>query len=83
MALVDPAGHAYPAVQLPEQAGVDRPGTLPNRPAGHCPLHAAVVMPDTAPYCPALQLVQLLAPTRLYVPAGHAAGVADTDPATQ
>jgi hypothetical protein len=27
--------------------------------------------------------VQLLAPTRLYVPAGHAAGVADTDPATQ
>jgi len=80
---VDPTLHAYPAAQLPEHWSDVTPDVLPNRPAGHCPLHAAVVMPDTAPYCPALQLVQLLAPTRLYVPAGHAAGVADTDPATQ
>jgi hypothetical protein len=80
---VDPAGQAYPAVHGPEQVVEVRPGADPNRPAGHRPLHAAVVEPGVVPYCPGTQLVHAPAPCRLYVPAGHTAGVADRDPATQ
>ena len=29
VALVDPATHAYPGLQVPEQADVERPGTAP------------------------------------------------------
>jgi hypothetical protein len=61
VALVDPAGHAYPAVQFPE--------------------HPADANPVTLPYSPALQLVQLPAPVRLYWPAGHVTAVALVDPA--
>ena len=35
VALVLPAGHAYPALQLPEQPALVSPLTLPNVPAGH------------------------------------------------
>jgi hypothetical protein len=48
--LVDPAGHVYPVLQLPEHAGVDSPGIDPKVPGGHC------VHPPTAPptlYSPA------------------------------
>jgi hypothetical protein len=35
VALTDPAGHAYPAGQLPLQIAEGRPGPDPNTPAGH------------------------------------------------
>ena len=34
LATVDPAGHAYPALQLPLQATACKPCVLPNLPAG-------------------------------------------------
>ncbi len=43
VALVDPAGHAYPALQGPEQALAGAAGPLPNRPGAqrvHTPLPA-------------------------------------------
>ena len=59
--LVDPAGHAYPALQLPE--------------------HPADAIAAVLPYSPAVQLVQLPAPVRLYWPARHVTAVALVDPA--
>ena len=47
--IVLPAGHAYPAVQLPEHDGVHGPDMAPNVPPGHRPLQADVARPDTAP----------------------------------
>jgi hypothetical protein len=80
--LVEPAGHAYPAVQLPEHDGVHRPDTAPNVPPGHRPLQADVARPDTAPKSPALQFVHVPAPAKLYVPAAHIAAVGELLPAT-
>ena len=54
---VDPNTHAYPALQLPLQPGVDRPLTAPNVPAGHGPLHAADGSAVVLPNRPALQLL--------------------------
>jgi hypothetical protein len=79
VALVDPATHAYPAVQLAVQLDTDRPDTDPYRPASHGPLQAAVDMAVVAPNSPALQLVQAPAPTRLYDPTGHVTAVATVD----
>ena len=79
VALVDPATHAYPAVQLAIQLDTDRPDTDPYRPASQGPLHAAVDMAVVAPNSPALQLVQAPAPTRLYDPTGHVTAVATVD----
>jgi len=77
--LVDPAGHAYPAVQFPEHAAVVSPDDDPKVPAGHGAVHDADGKPAVAPYSPALQLVHTPAPPRLYVPAAQtmAKGVAD------
>jgi hypothetical protein len=55
---------------------------LPYRPAGHWPLQAAVVLPPV-PNTPTGQLVQAVAPARLYFPAGQVASVSEVDPTTQ
>ena len=52
-------------------------------PALQLPVQRALVMPDTAPYRPAAQLLQTPAPPKLYCPAGHTIAVALVDPATQ
>jgi hypothetical protein len=78
--MVLPAGHAYPAVQFPEQAGLVSPEAAPKVPAGQGPLQAGELVPGTAPYRPALQLLQAIAPARLYVPAGHWTAVGLVDP---
>jgi hypothetical protein len=77
--LVDPAAHAYPALQLAVQLDTGRPDTDPYRPASQGPLHAALGMAVVAPNSPALQLVQTPAPTRLYVPTGHVTAVGTMD----
>ncbi len=48
---VDPAGQAYPAVQLPLQPAVDNPTVDPNVPAGH-ELHwgEASILKEPAPH---------------------------------
>ena len=71
VAFVDPATHAYPALQLPLHPALDRPPTKPYRPAGQGPLHAAVVNADVKPNKPATQSVQNPAPAMEYLPAGH------------
>ncbi len=70
-------------MQTPLQAGVDSPDEEPYSPAGHKPVHAAVVMPVVFPYNPALQLLHDPAPAKLYVPNAHNTAVADTDPGGQ
>jgi hypothetical protein len=47
--LVDPAGHAYPAMHAPSHDDDDSPLTDPKRPAAHCPLQPAVVSPVLLP----------------------------------
>jgi hypothetical protein len=69
--IVDPATHAYPALQLPLHPALDKPPTKPYRPAGQGPLHAAVVNADVKPNKPATQSVQNPAPAMEYLPAGH------------
>ncbi len=83
VALVLPATHAYPPVQLPLHADDVSPLTAPYVPAGHSPLHAAVDKPAVAPCDPTLQFVHAPAAARLYVPTGHIAPAALMDPATQ
>jgi hypothetical protein len=78
---VDRAAHAYPAEHAPEQPAVVRPSVAPYLPAGHGPLQAAVDRPDVDPYKPTAQLLQEVAPDRLYVPTGQVAAVALRDPA--
>ena len=73
---VDPAGHQYPAVQLPEQLGDDRPVVAPKVPAGQGAVQAAIVSPVLAPYTPAGQGEHTPAPAREYCPAGHSTAVA-------
>jgi hypothetical protein len=80
--LTDPAGHTYPALQLPVHVDVVSPDTDPNRPASQGPLQLALGMPDTAPYRPGAQSTHTLAPARLYFPAGHATATGLVDPAT-
>jgi hypothetical protein len=80
VALVDPATHAYPALQLASHMGVVSPDMDPYRPAAQGPLQLALGMADTAPYRPALQLVHTPAPTKLKRPAGHTAAVAVVEP---
>jgi hypothetical protein len=82
VALVDPAAHSYPAVQLPLHAGDDRPGTAPYRPAAHAAVHAADVSRVPFPNRPAGQSTHCPAPDRLYWPTPHIAAVAVVDPAT-
>ena len=79
--LVDPAAHTYPALQLPEHPGDDRPATDPYRPAAHGAVHDATPMFGVAPYRPALQLLHTPAPAREYVPAGQLTAVELVDPA--
>ena len=65
VALVDPATHAYPALQFPVHSGVVRPDTDPYLPASQGPLQLAFGMPDTAPYKPATHIVHTPAPVKL------------------
>ena len=74
--LVDPTGHAYPALQLPEQLAVGRPAVPPNRPAGQS---TQALHPDSE-YRPTAHSVQLLVPPALQVPAAHGVPVALVDP---
>jgi len=83
VALVDPAGQAYPAVQLPVQDGVVRPVVEPKVPAGQGDVHAATPTPAEDPYLPAAQEVHVPAAARLYVPGGQMDAVALVDPAGQ
>ncbi len=78
--LVDPAGHAYPAVQFPLQAGVVRPEVAPYVPAGHAPVHPAVGSPDDAPYRPAAHGLHTPDPVKLKEPAAHRMAVAEVLP---
>jgi hypothetical protein len=75
--LVDPAGHAYPALQFPLHAAVDCAVVPPYRPAAH-----AVHVPDPPRlYCPAGHgaAVALVDPATHTYPAAH--GLHDADPA--
>ncbi len=74
-----PAGHAYPAVQFPLHADVDRPDAEPNVPAGQAAVQLALAIRGNAPYRPAAHKVHNPAPERLYRPAGH--GDSTVDPA--
>ena len=79
---MDPATHAYPALQSPVHVDVVRPLEDPCRPESQGPLQLALDMVAVAPYRPVLQLVHTAAPAKLYRPAGQAAAVALVDPAT-
>ena len=79
--LVDPAAHAYPALQFPLHAGVVRPEVAPYVPAGHAPVHPAVDSPDDAPYRPAAHTLHDPDPLKLYHPAPHTIAVAEVLPA--
>ena len=83
VAFVDPATHAYPALQFPLHAADDRPGAPPYRPAAHADVHAAVVRPVTFPKRPTGQSTHSPHPDTLYRPTLQMLAVAVTDPATQ
>ena len=76
MAVVEPAGHAYPAAHGPLQVADVRPSAAPYRPGAHGPLQLVVVSAGLSPYRPATQRVQPLAPVPLNCPAEHAFDVA-------
>ena len=80
---MDPATHAYPALQSPVHVDVVRPLEDPCRPESQGPLQLALDMVAVAPYRPVLQLVHTLAPARLYLPAGHTITVALVEAAGQ
>ncbi len=87
--VVDPPGHAYPAVQLPEHSDDARPDVAPYLPPGqavhedapaneYCPVtqapeHAEVDSPVLEPKVPARQLVHAAAPPSEYWPTAQAA----------
>lgn len=77
---VEPAGHAYPALQFPVHALETVPGTDPYRPAGQGPEHAGEGSPEVVPYVPAGHRVQDPEPAREYEPKGHAVALGDVDP---
>lgn len=81
VSLEDPGGHTDPGRQGKGDANVEPEGQ--NAPAWHKPLQEADERPELDPYRPALQLVQLLAPGSLNVPAVqmNAAGVEVVEPA--
>jgi hypothetical protein len=81
--LVEPAGHRYPALQLPVHDAEVRPGAPPYKPAGHSPLQLAVERPVELPYVPKGQLVHAPAPPTEYVPRGQSTAVELVDPAGQ
>jgi hypothetical protein len=82
LAITEPAAHAYPAVQFPEQSDVLLP-PVPNVPAGH----AAVQLEDGSavvfPYRPAGHCWHADAPKGLHWPTPQAMAVALVDPAGQ
>ncbi len=83
VAFVDPAGQAYPEVQLPEQDAVVRPVEAPYVPPGQLPLHEEVDRPCVAPYSPTGQAVHDAAPPVEYCPVGQMDAVGNVDPAGQ
>ena len=80
VALVDPATHAYPALQFPEHAGVDKPAAAPNVPPGHKPEHTALDSPVLDPNVPTGHELHTLDPDKLYVPGPHTTAVPLDDP---
>ena len=78
--LVEPPGHAYPAVQLPLHVDTVTPVVAPNSPGAHNPLHVAEVRPDVDPNTPAGHGVHSADPVPAKVPAGHSVTVALVDP---
>jgi hypothetical protein len=58
---------------------VSKPDVLPYLPPGQGAVQLAVGSADVAPYRPAVQSVQVAAPAREYLPAGHITAVALTD----
>jgi hypothetical protein len=76
--VVDPEGHAYPAVQTPLHIDDDKPAVPPNLPAGHS-VHDD--KPAVPPNLPAGHSVHDDAADRLYCPAAHMSAVALVDPA--
>jgi hypothetical protein len=68
---IDPGEHAYPAVQMPEQALVVSPAVAPYRPPGQGPEHAAAVKPVVTPYSPAAHSKHVPTPATAYCPATH------------
>ncbi len=83
VALVDPAGHAYPAEQAPEHVHDVRPGAAPYRPPGHGAEQDATVNPGVNPYRPAAHRLQTAAPDTLNVPTGQIDAVALVEPKSQ
>ena len=83
VALVEPSGQKYPALQLAVQLGADRPVADPNRPAAQGPLQLVVGSAVDAPYRPALQLEHAPVPPRLNCPGPHGAAVALAEPGGQ
>ena len=81
MALVEPAGQAYPAVQTPLQLDDVSPVVLPNAPALHRPLQLALVSPELLPYTPAGHALHDPDPITLYVPTPHSTAVLLMEPA--
>ncbi len=57
VALVEPAGQAYPAVHSPLQVSADAATAAPNRPAGHGAVQAAEASPLVFPNTPTGQLL--------------------------
>ena len=64
IALVEPAGQKYPALQGPEQEEEVCPA-VPYRPAGHCAVHVAAVCAVALPKYPALHCPLQAAEVRL------------------
>lgn len=83
MALVDPCGHAYPAVHGPAQEGAVAPGPSPNLPASHGPLQVGDASAKPAPKVPAGQGEHATAPPVLNLPAEQGTAVDVVDPAGQ
>jgi hypothetical protein len=80
VALVDPAGHAYPAAQGPVQDARIWLEVFPYWPAGHGAVQLVEVKPSVEPNVPTGQLGQNEAPAREYLPAGHRLLKGDVDP---
>jgi hypothetical protein len=68
VALLDPARHAYPALQTPLHAALLAPAN-PNLPLGQGPLHADEGIAVVTPYLPAAQSVHAAAAAVLNLPA--------------
>ncbi len=80
--LVDPAMHAYPAVQSPLHAAAVSPVVAPKDPAAQGPEQVAIPKATADPNLPAGHAMHDPDPARLYCPAGHTAAVAVVEPAT-